>query len=94
MENNVSKAQKLIDLAEALGIVTIIDGKEYTLEDIKRMSDEEKIVDMLEIHVVEMLQEEKHYPKELAKNIDEIYKTYYSKENGILDFIYDLSIEA
>jgi hypothetical protein len=30
----------------------------------------------------------------LAKNIDEIYKTYYSKENGILDFIYDLSIEA
>jgi predicted RNA-binding protein with EMAP domain len=90
---NVSYAQKLIDLAEALGIVTIIDGKEYTLEDIKKITDDEKIIDLLEIHVIEMLEEEKHYPKELAQNIDEIYKTYFSKENGVLDYLYDLSID-
>jgi predicted nucleotidyltransferase len=88
-----SYAQKLIDLADALGITKIIDGQEYTIDDIKNLEDEEKIIDLLEIHVIEMLQEDKHYPPELAKNIDEIYKTYYSKENGILDFLYDLSIE-
>jgi hypothetical protein len=89
---NVTYAQKLLDLAEALEFAEIIDGEVYTMEDIKKL-DEEKIVDLLEAHVIDALETDKHYPPALASNIDEIYKTYFSKEVGILDYIYDLSIE-
>ena len=89
---NITYMQKLLDLAEALEFTEIIDGEVYTMEDIKKL-DEEKIVDLLEQHVIDALETDKHYPYELASNIDEIYKNYFSKEVGILDYIYDLSIE-
>jgi len=90
---NVSYAQKLIDLAEALCFTKIIDDDVYSMEDIKNLKDEEKIVDLLEGHVIDALETEKHYPSDLASDINEIYKNYFSKETGILDYLYDLSID-
>ena len=89
---NISYAQKLIDLAKALGIVKIIDDEIYIMENIKKLN-ENKFVEILETNFIDTLETEKYYSSILANDIETIYKDFYDKDNYILDYRCDLSIE-